>query len=83
MDDQRLERIENKVDVLSDKLSDTNIILAKQHESLVHHIKRTDLLEKQIRPIQTHIDRVQGVFKFVMFAAAVAAIIEAVHMVLK
>lgn len=46
--DKRLERIEEKLDSVHGHISDINITLVKQHESLVHHIKRTDSLEKLV-----------------------------------
>jgi len=82
-DDKRIERIELKVDGLSDKLSETNIILAKQHESLRLHMKRSDMLEESMKPLQRHVSMVDGALKLVGLLAALTAILEAIHLLLK
>jgi hypothetical protein len=76
MDDKRLERIEDKIDKLSDKLADTNVILGKQHVSLSEHIRRTNLLEKQMAPIATHVNYVQGALKLLLASSAIVGAIE-------
>jgi hypothetical protein len=94
----RLIRLEEKIDKISDKLNEINVVMAENTQSLVIHEKRTDLAEKKVElvelrlneqiqkdhdilnkieqklyPIQTHIDFVNGVFKY--FIPAVAAIL--------
>lgn len=64
MDDpNRLVRIEDKLDQVSDKLHAVDITLAAQHVSLEDHIRRTELLEEEVRPIKRHVDRVNGALK--------------------
>ena len=76
MDDKRLDRIENKVDSISNKLGATNEILAAQHESLKQHMRRSDLLEESIRPLQKHVSMMDAGFKLLGIAATMAAIVE-------
>lgn len=76
MDDRRLDRIEDKVDSISDKLGATNEILAAQHESLKQHMRRSDLLEQAMKPLQKHVAMVDGALKLIGLLAAVAAIVE-------
>lgn len=76
MDDKRLDRIEDKVDTISDKLGATNEILAAQHESLKQHMRRSDLLEEAIKPLQKHVSMVDGALKLIGLLAAMAAIAE-------
>lgn len=45
---ERLIRIEDKLDRLTDKLQDTNVILAENTKSLVIHEKRTDIAEQKL-----------------------------------
>lgn len=59
-DDRRLERIEKKLDDQNDHLSSIDKTLVAQHESLKEHIKRTALLEADIKPIRRHVYMVQG-----------------------
>lgn len=75
-DDQKLIRIEDKIDGIHDKISAIDTTLAAQHESLKHHIKRTDMLEAELKPIRKHVDMVSGALKFIGIIAALVAIIE-------
>lgn len=65
MDDRRLERIENKVDDLADHLSKIDVTLSAQHESLKHHIKRSDLLESEVKPLKRKIYMAEGALKVI------------------
>jgi len=80
MDDNRLERIEVKLDDIVEHLSSIDVTLAEQHLSLKEHIRRTALLEQDLSPIKVHVNRVEGITKFVVImmgaVAAVSAIIE-------
>lgn len=79
-DDKRIERIETKIDDISEHLAETNIILAKQHESLKMHMKRSDMLEESLKPLQKHVSMVDGALRLIGVMAAVAAIIEALRL---
>lgn len=74
--DDRIIRIENKIDKISDKIGSIDVTLAAQHESLKEHIRRTNLLEKDMTPIKTHVDMVHGVLKFFGFVSVMAVITE-------
>ncbi len=50
--DHRLDRIEDKIDKIGDKIGAIDITLVAQHESLKHHIRRTEILEEIVKPIQ-------------------------------
>lgn len=76
--DEKLIRIENKIDNLSDKIASIDVTLAAQHESLKYHIKRTDLLEKELTPIKKHSVMFQGMLKLLVYVGIVAGIIEAI-----
>lgn len=61
----------------SEAIAGIQIILAKQEESLAHHIKRTNLLEEsvellreQLQPIEKHVEFVNRACR--MFAAIAA-----------
>lgn len=77
-DDKRIERIEIKLDAISDKLGDTNVILAAQHESLKQHMRRSDALERSIEPLKKHVNRVDGALRLLGLLAAIAAIVECI-----
>jgi hypothetical protein len=48
VDADRLIRIEEKLDKLSDRLHETNIVLAENTQSLIIHEKRTDIAEQKL-----------------------------------
>lgn len=83
-DSERIVRIENKIDAMGDKISSIDSTLAAQHQSLKYHIKRTDLLEKTIVPLQKHVNMVNGIFKLIgilaFLATIVTALIQIIHL---
>lgn len=74
---RRIERIELKIDAISDKMAETNVILGKQHESLRLHMKRSDMLEEALKPIQRHVSMAEGALKFIGMLASAAVVFEA------
>jgi len=62
MKDQ-LDRIEEKLDKLVDKQSSMDTTLAAQAVVLAEHVKRSNMLEEQMRPVQRHVAMVQGALK--------------------
>jgi len=79
MSEQRLERIEIKVDKLSDSLGRIDSTLAAQHESLKEHMRRSYALEAQVEPLRNHVAMVNGVVKFLGLTSMVAAIASAIY----
>ena len=67
---------------IDDRLSKIDSTLAAQHESLRDHIRRTELLEEQVKPIHEHVHELKGVIKFFKFVGILAAIAEAARIVL-
>lgn len=73
MDDKRLTRIEDKLDSIS-------TTLAANTESLTYHIKRTDMLEAELKPIRSRMDMVMGAAKLIAMAGVLVALVEAIRM---
>lgn len=71
MDSKRLERIEDKIDKISGHMANVDVTLASQHVSLEHHIRRTAILEDQIKPLNKHKDRVEGALKLLGVLAVI------------
>lgn len=69
-------RIEEKLDKVVDSISDINVTLAKQSVILDEHVKRTNLLEAKVEPIQRHVTMVNGVVKFIGLIGIFIGIIE-------
>lgn len=77
MDDD-FDRIHKKLDKIDDRLGSIDVTLAKQAVSLDEHIKRTNLLEKKLEPVERHVMMVNGVLKFLGVLAIMATIIEVI-----
>jgi hypothetical protein len=75
MDDKRSERIEEKLDEISDRLAVIDVTLAKQHVVLDEHVRRTNLLEQQLAPIKSDIDGAKSIIKFMMILTGLAGAI--------
>ncbi len=81
MDD--IKRFEAKLDKIDDNIGRIDITLASQHEVLKEHIKRSNMLEAQMAPIQAHVSKVEGAIKLISILAMIAAIISVVYQVIK
>lgn len=82
-DDKRLERIEKKVDDSNDHLASIDATLSAQHVSLKEHMRRTALLEADIRPIKRHVDMMSGALKLLGAVALIVGIIEGLMVLVK
>lgn len=65
-----LDKIESKVDRLDQRLDDQGETLVEQSVILNEHIRRTaaserriEMLQKNIQPMNSHIAKVEGIFK--------------------
>lgn len=74
-------RLENKVDKIQDSIASIDKTLAVNTESLLVHIRRTNLLEKRLerfesdmKPVEQHVERVNGIIKFLLFIAAISGL---------
>lgn len=75
-------RMEDKIDKLDARLDSIDVTLAKQHEQLSIHIKRSDLLEQQVEPLKTHVATVSGALKLLGSLALISGIAECVIQIL-
>lgn len=69
-------RVEDKLDKVADDISQINATLVGQAADIRYHIKRTDMLEAKIQPIEKHIIMFNGVLKFIGAIALFIGIIE-------
>lgn len=76
-------RLEEKIDKISDKISSIDVTLAKNTVSLEEHIKRTNILEQKLGPVEKHVNMVDGALKLIAVAAMVATIAESIHLIFK
>lgn len=73
----QLDRIEAKIDDLDSRVDSVDKTLVSQHEQLVMHIKRTELLELALDPVKAHVEQIRGAGKLLAIIVALAAIAEA------
>lgn len=78
-----LERIFDKIDKISEDIYEINISLAKNTISLEEHIRRTNLLEEEIKPVKAHVNLVESIFKIIGFLSIISGIVVAIYEVWK
>lgn len=66
-------RVEDKIDKVLEDISEVKITMARNTASLEVHIKRSDLLEEKLIPIEKHVNMVRGAMALVGFLATIAA----------
>lgn len=79
MSENPLNRIENKLDKITEDVTDIKVILAKQHVVLVEHESRSTKLEAIVLPIQRKITLFEGALKFIGAISILVAIAEGIH----
>lgn len=80
---QRLDKIEDKIDDVRSSINNIEVIAARQavlldgqHNSLVEHIRRTELLEGKVEPMEKKWAMLHGALKLI---GLVSLLIEAYH----
>ena len=71
-DDKRL------LEKISDDIVDIKVTLAKQNESLTHHVRRTDLLEEKVDILKEEVAKSRSVKEFLLFVAKISPLIGAI-----
>jgi hypothetical protein len=69
--DDRLDRIETKIDHIIDRVGSIDTTLATQHISLTEHMRRTALLEEAIKPLVKHDTMTMGFIKLIVLVATI------------
>lgn len=81
MSDDKLHRIESKIDHITEKISSIDVTLAKQSVILDEHVKRSTQLENRMEPVEKHVNMINGAFKLIGLMATLAAIAECIILV--
>ncbi len=71
------ERLYNTIDKLDTRLDSIDTTLIKQSVSLDEHIRRTNLLEDEMKPVKQHVVMVEAVFKILGVVSVIASIVAA------
>jgi uncharacterized coiled-coil protein SlyX len=76
--DNRFDKIDSKLDDVSHAIHNIDKTLVRQEEQLAYHIKRTNLLEEKMQPVESHVAAVNVVLKLVGFLAVLISITTAI-----
>lgn len=68
--------VDSKIDKIQEDIGEIKTHLAVYNSLLETHIKRTELLEKRLEPIEAHVGMSKGIIKLIGILAALAAIAE-------
>ena len=83
MSDDQITRIENKVDSIVERIGSIDVTIGKQEVSLSEHIRRTEILETRIEPIEKNMNYIHGVLKLIGLIATVVCVAEGIVSILK
>lgn len=72
---RNLHEIKADIKEINQVIQKIDVTLVKQEASLSEHIRRTELLELKLEPVEKHVTRVDGVVKFMGIVALVLGII--------
>jgi hypothetical protein len=71
--DEKLEAVDEKLEKIVERLGSIDTTLAVNTEQLKIHIKRTNILEAEIKPISKHVVMMETVFKAIGIVCSVVA----------
>lgn len=72
---ERIDRLEDKIDKVSEVLVCIDKTLVKQEENLKEHMRRTNLLEQALEPVENHVSNVTFLFKFFTGCIAILGVL--------
>jgi hypothetical protein len=72
------DRLETKLDKIVDDVGEIKVHLGVYNVQLKEHMKRTELLEKKLEPVEKHVERLNGILKLIGVMAMIATIVEAI-----
>lgn len=81
--ENKLNRIESKLDKVVEHISSIESTLAGQHVQLKEHIRRTELLETDMAPVKRHVNMINGIVKLFGLIAAGGAGFEGIAAIIK
>lgn len=73
--EKKLDAVEEKLDKITEHLSSIDVTLAVNTASLVEHVKRTNLLEAELKPVSKHVVMMESAFKIIGVVGSAAAFI--------
>ncbi len=77
------ERLLNKIEKIDERLSSIDTSLIRNTLSLEEHVRRTNALENELKPVKKHVLMVEAVFKIIGIIAVGLGILESIHQLWK
>lgn len=75
--DNRFDKLELKLDKLDERLDGVDKTLIRQEGNLAEHMRRSDMLEQKLIPVESHVSRItwaiRGIFWFCSILGSIAA----------
>lgn len=75
--------VDQKLDKIVDTLGQQAVTLERLTVTVEDHVRRTNILEEDIKPIKKHVWMVSGALKLIGLMATVAAIAEGIAICIK
>lgn len=72
---KNLQEIKSDIKEISSDIKAIDHTLVKQQASLDEHIRRTNILEQKLEPIEKHVQMISGVLKFIGILSVIAGFI--------
>lgn len=69
---QKLAHMDQKLDRMEEKQSEQAVVLAKNTLTLEEHVKRTNILEAEVKPIKSHVQMVNWAAKIGLILVGLA-----------
>jgi len=69
-----MSRIEEKLDKIDERIDKIDKALAVNNTLLEYHIRRTDLLEAEVKPLKGHVLKAQGILVFIGVLSSIVAV---------
>lgn len=66
--------MENKIDYIVEQIGGINKTLEFQSKQLEEHIRRTEMLENRLVPIEDHVKFIRGLVKVTSYLATLASL---------
>jgi len=71
---RELDKIENKLEKIDERIDSIDKHLAVYNSQLRFHIKRTDMLEEEIKPLKSSLIKAQGAIMFIGLLATIISV---------
>ena len=71
---KEIEKINQKLDKIDQRIDNIDKHLAVYNSELKFHIKRTDMLEQELKPIKSSLVKAQGALCFIGILATVVSV---------